>query len=49
MTAAWHGLEVLIAEKAPVLGGTTAWTGGWMRAPLNPLPERAGCGRPRRD
>src|SRR4051794_36233698 len=42
VTAAWHGLDVLVAEKEPVLGGTTAWSGGWMWAPLNPLAQRAG-------
>ena len=42
VTAAWHGLEVIVAEKEPVLGGTTAWSGGWMWTPLNPLAQRAG-------
>lgn len=42
VTAAWHGLEVIVAEKEPVLGGTTAWSGGWMWAPLNPVARRAG-------
>ena len=42
VTAAWHGLKVIVAEKEPVLGGTTAWSGGWMWAPLNPLAQRAG-------
>ena len=42
VTAAWHGLEVVVAEKEPVLGGTTAWSGGWMWAPLNPVARRAG-------
>ncbi|MFO1072859.1 MAG: FAD-dependent oxidoreductase [Geminicoccaceae bacterium] len=42
VTAAWHGLKVIVAEKEPVLGGTTAWSGGWMWAPLNPLARRAG-------
>ena len=36
VTAAWHGLKVIVAEKEPVLGGTTAWSGGWMWAPLQP-------------
>ncbi len=42
VTAAFHGLAVIVAEKAPVLGGTTAWSGGWMWAPGNPPARRAG-------
>lgn len=42
VTAAFHGLKVIVAEKEPVLGGTTAWSGGWMWAPRNPLARRAG-------
>ena len=42
VTAAWHELKVVVAEKEPALGGTTAWSGGWMWTPLNPLARRAG-------
>ena len=42
VTAAWHGLRVVLAEKEPVFGGTTAWSGGWMWTPRNPLAHRAG-------
>ena len=42
VTAAYHGLRVIVAEKAPVLGGATAWSGGWMWAPLNPLSQADG-------
>lgn len=42
VTAAWHGLKVVVAEKEAVFGGTTAWSGGWMWTPLNPLARRAG-------
>ena len=42
VTAAYHGLKVIVAEKAPVFGGTTALSGGWMWAPGNPLARRAG-------
>jgi succinate dehydrogenase/fumarate reductase flavoprotein subunit len=42
VTAAHHGLDVVVAEKAPVLGGATAWSGGWMWAPLNPLSQADG-------
>lgn len=42
VTAAWHGLHVIVVEKDPVLGGATAWSGGWMWIPCNPLARRAG-------
>lgn len=42
VTAAHHGLRVIVAEKAPVLGGTTAWSGGWIWAPGNPVCARTG-------
>lgn len=42
VTAAHHGLRVIVAEKEPVFGGTTAWSGGWIFAPCNPLAQRAG-------
>ena len=42
VTAAWHGAKVIVAEKAPMLGGTTAWSGGWMWLPRNPLAVAAG-------
>ncbi|GGX99560.1 FAD-binding dehydrogenase [Litchfieldella qijiaojingensis] len=42
VTAAYHGLEVVVVEKDDVLGGATAWSGGWMWVPLNPLAKRAG-------
>jgi len=42
VTAAFHGLKVVVAEKEPVLGGTTAWSGGWLWIPRNPLARRAG-------
>ncbi|TGD60936.1 FAD-dependent oxidoreductase [Tabrizicola sp. WMC-M-20] len=42
LTAAHHGLKVIVAEKAPVLGGTTAWSGGWIWAPGNQVCARAG-------
>ncbi|MET0765850.1 MAG: FAD-dependent oxidoreductase [Blastococcus sp.] len=42
VTAAYHGLTVVVAEKAPVLGGATSWSGGWMWAPLNPLSQADG-------
>ncbi|MHA6263968.1 FAD-dependent oxidoreductase [Arenibacterium sp. CAU 1754] len=42
VTGAHHGLKVVLLEKAPVLGGTTAWSGGWIWAPRNPLAVRDG-------
>src|SRR6516164_1519580 len=40
--AAAHGLRVVVAEKEPVFGGTTAWSGGWMWTPRNPVAQRVG-------
>ena len=42
VTAAYHGLKVVLVEKADSLGGATAWSGGWMWAPCNPLARAAG-------
>jgi len=42
VTAATLGLKVIVVEKAPVFGGTTAWSGGWMWIPRNPLAQAAG-------
>lgn len=42
VTAAWHGLKVIVVEKESVLGGASAWSGGWMWVPGNPLARRAG-------
>ncbi len=49
VTAAHAGLRVVVAEKAPVLGGTTAWSGGWIWVPGNPLSGRADAGDGARD
>ncbi|MBC3483404.1 FAD-dependent oxidoreductase [Pseudomonas sp. SWRI77] len=37
VTAAHHGLKVIVAEKASQFGGTSAWSGGWLWIPRNPL------------
>ncbi|APX02586.1 FAD-dependent oxidoreductase [Arthrobacter sp. QXT-31] len=42
VTAAYHGLRVVVVEKADVCGGATAWSGGWAWAPGNPLAKAAG-------
>jgi succinate dehydrogenase/fumarate reductase flavoprotein subunit len=46
-TAAFHRMKVMVAEKAPVFGGATAWSGGWMWTPCNPLAKRAGIAQDR--
>lgn len=46
VTAAHFGLKVLVAEKAPVFGGTSAWSGGWLWIPRNPLALAAGIDEP---
>lgn len=42
LTARLHGLDVIVAEKDSVFGGTTARSGGWMWVPCNPLAKREG-------
>ena len=42
VTAAHAGLRVVVAEKADVIGGTTAWSGGWIWAPGNPVCAAGG-------
>jgi succinate dehydrogenase/fumarate reductase flavoprotein subunit len=42
VTAAHLGLQVIVVEKDPQYGGTTAWSGGWMWVPRNPLAIEAG-------
>jgi succinate dehydrogenase/fumarate reductase flavoprotein subunit len=42
VTAALHGASVLVAEKEPVIGGTSAWSGGWLWIPRNPLAREEG-------
>lgn len=37
VTAALGGASVLVAEKESVIGGTSAWSGGWLWIPHNPL------------
>lgn len=46
VTGAAKGLRVIVAEKAEVYGGTTAWAGGWIWAPGNPLAVRLGIAEP---
>ncbi|WP_199054556.1 FAD-dependent oxidoreductase [Aquitalea sp. ASV15] len=42
VTAARLGLKVVVAEKEAEFGGTTAWSGGWLWVPRNPLAIAAG-------
>lgn len=42
VTAAHLGLKVIVVEKEAQYGGTTAWSGGWMWIPRNPLAVAAG-------
>jgi succinate dehydrogenase/fumarate reductase flavoprotein subunit len=42
VTAAHEGLSVVVLERAAVCGGATAWSGGWMWAPGNPLAHADG-------
>lgn len=46
VTAAQLGLAVVVVEKEPHFGGTTAWSGGWMFIPRNPLARAAGIDEP---
>lgn len=46
VTAAHLGLEVIVVEKAPLIGGTSAWSGGWLWVPRNPLAIAAGITEP---
>jgi succinate dehydrogenase/fumarate reductase flavoprotein subunit len=42
VTAAHLGLNVIVIEKETQLGGTSAWSGGWLWIPRNPLAKAAG-------
>ncbi len=42
LVAKHHGLDVVVVDKEPVFGGTTAFSGGVMWVPCNPVSQRAG-------
>ncbi|VTU32292.1 3-oxosteroid 1-dehydrogenase [Variovorax sp. PBL-H6] len=46
VTAAYQGLEVLVVDKAPVYGGTTARSGGWLWIPGTKLAKEQGLDEP---
>ena len=46
VTARKHGLDVVVAEKEPWFGGTTALSGGWLWIPGNPLAAALGASEP---
>jgi succinate dehydrogenase/fumarate reductase flavoprotein subunit len=46
VTAAHHGLKVLVVEKGPVYGGTTARSGGWLWIPGTKLATGQGLHEP---
>ncbi|MEY2683888.1 MAG: hypothetical protein RJA09_1032 [Pseudomonadota bacterium] len=46
VTAAHEGLKVLVLEKAPVYGGTTARSGGWLWIPGTRLAKEQGIEEP---
>jgi succinate dehydrogenase/fumarate reductase flavoprotein subunit len=42
VTARHQGLEVIVAEKEPLFGGTTALSGGWLWIPGHPMQKQIG-------
>jgi len=46
VTAAYQGLKVLVVEKEPVYGGTTARSGGWLWIPGTKLATEQGIHEP---
>ena len=42
VTARRQGLDVIVCEKEPLFGGTTAWSGGILWIPCNPHQSAAG-------
>ncbi len=47
ITAAWHGLSVLVVEKEALYGGTTARSGGWLWIPNTHLAHEQGIREPK--
>jgi succinate dehydrogenase/fumarate reductase flavoprotein subunit len=42
ITAAHHGLDVIVTEKEPLFGGTTAYSAGGIWIPASSHAKRAG-------
>ncbi|WP_129658814.1 FAD-dependent oxidoreductase [Rothia uropygialis] len=42
VTAAYHGMKVIVAEKDAVMGGATSWSGGWAWTPGTHFAKRDG-------
>lgn len=42
VTSAYHGLDVVVAEKADACGGATSWSGGWAWTPGTSLAKSEG-------
>ena len=42
LASALRGLQTIVAEKSAFFGGTTAWSGGWIWIPCNPIAEQGG-------
>lgn len=49
VTAAHHGLKVIVAERAPFCGGATARSGGWAWTPGNRFAKADGVNEARDD
>lgn len=49
VTGAYHGLKVVVVEKAAVCGGATSYSGGWAWTPGNPLAKAAGVDEDREE
>ncbi|PQZ94859.1 FAD-binding dehydrogenase [Arthrobacter sp. MYb227] len=49
VTAAYHGLKVVVVEKAKACGGATSWSGGWAWTPGNPLAKADGVDEDREE
>ena len=46
LTASLQGLKVLVVEKEPLFGGTTARSGGWLWIPGTRLAKEQGIHEP---